>query len=271
MNKLHIYCFTSKTYRLLDKLPQNIIPVGLGNKTYPVNYLKETNGQNLSNHNKYFAEMSGIYWVFKNRLQNYDENDYIGFCHYRRFWLDNLYPLKHNEYTNIYSKLLKDENNLQNKSCDTFLLDPTKLKNENIYDHFINNHGGKLLNELPNMIETKLYEAFLKYTQKSEFSACNMFITKPKYFRDYCEFIFPFLDDLLKYCLKNDLCKGANIKLPAYFIERFTSFWFHHHTEIKYLSYAQLGKFFTSNIANNFVNTLKTPLSFLFYPTSLDI
>ena len=98
-----------------------------------------------------------------------------------------------------------------------------------------------------------------------------MFITKPKILIDYCEFVFPYLLKILKYCEYNNICTGKNTKLPAYFIERFTSFWFHYHTDIKYLSYAQLGKFFTSNIANKFVNTLKTPLSFLFYPTSLDI
>lgn len=271
MNKFDIYCFTSRKYNLLDKFPKNIIPVGLGENNYPQNYLHEKNGENLSKYNKYFAEMSGIYWVFKNRLKIYDDDDYLGFCHYRRLWLNNLYPKDHKEYSNIYTKLLSNRKYLDNNTCNTFLLDPTKLKNENIYDHFVNNHGQQLLDELPNLIEPELYKSFLKYTKKNEFSACNMFITKPKIFDEYCKFIFPLLNKILFFCLENNLCHGINIKLPAFFIERFTSFWFHHYTKPSYLSYAQLGSFFTSDVSNKFVNTLKTPFSFLFYPTSLDI
>ena len=75
MNKFDIYCFTSRKYNLLDKFPKNIIPVGLGENNYPQNYLHEKNGENLSKYNKYFAEMSGIYWVFKNRLKK--QNNFI--------------------------------------------------------------------------------------------------------------------------------------------------------------------------------------------------
>ena len=38
-----------------------------------------------------------------------------------------------------------------------------------------------------------------------------------------------------------------------------------------YSSYAQLGNFFTSNITNSLYNALKTPLTFRFFPTFLDI
>ncbi len=271
MKKLDIYCFTSKKYHFLDHLPNNIIPVGLGETKFPDHYISESKGINLSKHNKYYAEMSGIYWVYKNKLQYYNENDLIGFCHYRRLWLNDCYIKNHNQISSIFSKILHSHEQLDNKSAETFLLDPTKLKNENIYDHFVNNHGNILIEQISNFLEPDLYKAFLEYMQKREFSACNMFITKPKQFNDYCEFIFPLLEKILIFCLEKDLCKGNNIKLPAYFIERFTSFWFHHYTKISYLSYAQLGSFFTSNISNKFINTLKTPFSFLFYPTSLDI
>ena len=74
-----------------------------------------------------------------------------------------------------------------------------------------------------------------------------------------------------KISLKNNLCVNNNIKLPGYFIERFTSFWFHEYTKVGYLSYIQLGKYFTNNITNKFYNSLKTPYSFMLCPTILDI
>ena len=53
-----------------------------------------------------------------------------------------------------------------------------------------------------------------------------MFITKVKYFREYCEIIFPWLHNCFKYCEANNLLKGYNSRLPAFLAERFTSYWY---------------------------------------------
>ena len=270
MGRLKIYCFTSNYFFLLDKLPSNIFPVGLGSVKYPENWLDEKNGKNIYDLNKYFAEMTGIYWVFKNELEKFSENDWIGFCHYRRLWLNDLYYPTHNIKSNIYTKLLYEPSTPM-KNFESILLQPTKLKNENIYDHFKNNHGEKLILSSFNFLEKEMSYQFKEYLKKREFSLCNMFITKPKFFFDYANFVFPFLNKLLDYCLKNNLCVGKNIKLPAYFLERFTSFWFHQYTKVGYLSYKELSKFQMSNITNKFFNSLKIPNSFNQCPTILDI
>jgi len=270
MEKLDIYCFTSKNYKFLDYLPKNIIPVGLGNNDYSKNYLVETSGKNISKFNKYFAELSGIYWVYKNKLSQYNNNDFIGFCHYRRLWLDGLYFKDHKINSDIFSRLLTNKLEIFDNS-EVVMLQPTKLKNENIYDHFKNNHGSELMDYAISLLDVKKSEAFKKYLKKNELSICTMFITRPSILRDYCDFIFPFLIKLLDYSLSNNLCVGKNTRLPGFFMERFTSFWFHEYHKVKYLSYAQLGNFFTSNLTNNLYNTLKTPLTFRFYPTFLDI
>ena len=127
------------------------------------------------------------------------------------------------------------------------------------------------MNYAISILDSKKSEAFQKYLKKNELSICTMFITRPSILRDYCDFIFPFLIKLLDYSLSNNLCVGKNIRLPGFFMERFTSFWFHEYHNVKYLSYAQLGNFFTSNLTNNLCNTLKTPLTFRLFPTFLDI
>ena len=78
MSDLYIYCLTSKKYNLLKYLPSNIIPLGLGDKPYPKDFLNEKLGINISKHNKYLAEMTGIYWVYKNQINKF-KNDWIGF------------------------------------------------------------------------------------------------------------------------------------------------------------------------------------------------
>ena len=71
MSDLFIYCLTSKQYNLFKYLPSNIIPLGLGDNIYPENFLNEKSGINISKHNKNLAEMTGIYWVYKNQIKKF--------------------------------------------------------------------------------------------------------------------------------------------------------------------------------------------------------
>ena len=68
MSNLYIYCLTSKKYNLFKYLPSNIIPLGLGDNVYPKEFLNENSGINIAKHNKFLAEMTGIYWVYKNQI-----------------------------------------------------------------------------------------------------------------------------------------------------------------------------------------------------------
>lgn len=43
-------------------------------------------GDNISDKNKWYAELTGNYWVWKNYLPVHPEVEYVGFCHYRRNW-----------------------------------------------------------------------------------------------------------------------------------------------------------------------------------------
>lgn len=48
-------------------------------------YLRDDSGDNISELNPYYAEMTGEYWAWKNA-----ECDIIGFCHYRRYFAKNI-------------------------------------------------------------------------------------------------------------------------------------------------------------------------------------
>ncbi len=270
MTKLNIFCLTSKNYSLLNKLPKIITPLMVGNHTSDNKFLNENTGINISHLNKYYAEMTGIYWVFKNKITDFTDDDWIGFCHYRRLWLNKIYEKKTISISSIYDKML--DNFISNKkNFNSIMIEPTILKRESIVEHFINNHGPEIFDFLNEILDKNTYDDFNKYLKKNKFSTCNMFITKPKIFSNYCNIIFPIMNKLYVECEKRNLCVGKNIKLPAFLIERFTSFWFEKNTNIEYLSYAVLNKFYLSNIVNKFINPLKLPLSFSGYPTKLDI
>ena len=72
----------------MDKLPYYIKPLGLGDIKYPQNWLQEKLGKNISNLNKYYAEFTGFYWIWKNKLSNLKDDDLIGNCHNRVLWLN---------------------------------------------------------------------------------------------------------------------------------------------------------------------------------------
>ena len=68
-------------------------------------------------------------------------------------------------------------------------------------------------------------EKFRKYLNGNEL-CITIFITKARLFKKFCESLFPWLEKCLDYCMKNNLCKDYNIRLPAFLMERYSSYWF---------------------------------------------
>ena len=120
--KLKIFCMSVKSLRVIEKLPKYIVPFGLGNLKYPNNWLTENNGKNISHLNKYFGEATGMYWLWKNYMKNFEANDWIGFCQYRRLWLNKLFESKQKKnISSLYSNLLNPNNKIFSYFCLSWL------------------------------------------------------------------------------------------------------------------------------------------------------
>ena len=74
----HIY------YPHMDKI--NYQPVGLGSGNFPKNWMTDNTGDNISKKNNYYDMYSFHYWLWKNKLLSLDDNKWICFSNYRRFW-----------------------------------------------------------------------------------------------------------------------------------------------------------------------------------------
>ena len=265
--KLNIFCTAIKYYKVIDKLPKYIIPLGLGEEHYPSSWLNEKKGDNICSLNKYYGEATGIYWVWKNYLKNLKKDDWIGFCQYRRLWLNSYYDKKQKyNFSNLYSNLLKDSNILLNSS-ETILLQPTIFKNENLLEQFDKIYGENLILNCLNFLPNKDKNDFINFLKGNRLSICNMFITKPHIYKQYCNDMFNWIEKCFNYCKEKNLLTGHNIRLPIFMVERYTSFWFEKYSKCNYLSFAKLGKFFLSNKINKLINPLKLPFSFRTYPT----
>lgn len=55
-----------------------------GEKSELLSYVGDDSGENISDQNCYYSELTGMYWAWKNA-----DADYIGICHYRRYLLDH--------------------------------------------------------------------------------------------------------------------------------------------------------------------------------------
>ncbi|HJO77375.1 MAG TPA: DUF4422 domain-containing protein [Pelagibacteraceae bacterium] len=270
MVNLEIYCTALQYLNVLDKLPSYIKPLGLGNNNYPDHWLKENNGENISNLNKYYGEVSGIFWIWKNRLNDKGKNDWIGNCHYRKLWLNNLYNKKQKlSLSSLYTNLLSIDNQIF-KDCDVVQIQPIILKKETLFQQFDKVHKNNVLKNCVDFLTSKEKEKFLNHLNGNKIYGLNMFITKTPFIKEYCENLFPWLKKCLDYCVNNNLCNNYNTRLPAFLAERYTSYWFSQNAKSKYLSYARLGNFMLSNNINKFINPTKIPFTFRMYPTIHD-
>ena len=74
----------------LEKIKKlNYIPVGLGTDKFDKEWTTDNTGKNISFKNKFYGENTFHYWLWKNQLKDCFEKTWVGFCHYRRFWVKN--------------------------------------------------------------------------------------------------------------------------------------------------------------------------------------
>ena len=81
-----MYCLSlnDEDYHKIKTL--KYIPVGLGNNKFNSNWLRDNTNENISNKNSFYGEYTFHYWFWKNKLTEINEETWIGFCAYRRFW-----------------------------------------------------------------------------------------------------------------------------------------------------------------------------------------
>ena len=120
----------------MEKLPNFVIPLGLGEEKYPNNWLTEKVGKNISSLNKYYAEFTGLYWIWKNKIDNLDNNDLIGNCHNRVLWLNELIENK-KKFTNdsLFENFLRQENSIL-KNTDVIQVQPITFEKKKFVRRF---------------------------------------------------------------------------------------------------------------------------------------
>lgn len=83
MSKLSIYVMAHKAFE--GPKDTCYIPLQVGAALHEdLGYLRDDSKDNISSKNPNYCELTGLYWVWKNDYKS----DYVGLCHYRRYFLD---------------------------------------------------------------------------------------------------------------------------------------------------------------------------------------
>ena len=169
------------------------VHVGAAGKNRIEDYQRDDQGENISDLNPYFCELTGLYWAWKNL-----DADYIGLAHYRRHFSSNPYT------KNVWDGILK-KSDIENDIGRIKVFVPSKRRYyiETLYSHYAHTHYIFQLDETRNIIEKQCYEyleSFDRACGRTWGYMFNMMIMERGLFEQYCSWLFPILFELRRRC-----------------------------------------------------------------------
>ena len=151
--------------------------------------VRDDYGDNISNKNPYYCELTGLYWAWKNL-----NCDYIGLSHYRCYFAKDVF-LKTVEYRKKTILSQKDIDKLLDEG-DILLPEKSVLDNDTVRSYYELAHVAKDLATVENIIATKYpkyVDSFNKVMNEHSISYYNMFVMKKELFDEYCTWLFGIL------------------------------------------------------------------------------
>lgn len=246
MKKIEMFVITHR--KLFLKVPENykIIGVGKYGKENSKTILCDSIGENIANKNANYCELTAIYWLWK----NYDLPDYIGICHYRRFFVNGI-------KSKIYST-----NKLEEIMQKYDVILPYKVKEKpDVWGYFANSISGRekdllSLEELIRKDYPDYYDYFEKVMHSRSASFCNMMVMKKADFNNYCSWLFELLEKYEKMVDLEDYTKQEQ-RIYGFMSEFLLNVWIEKESKsVKYLN----SMLFTENKFKNFLKKIKIQL-----------
>lgn len=170
----------------------------------------DADGDNISEKNPYYNEMTGLYWLWKNT-----KLDYSGICHYRRQFESDI----------VWKYLWEDK-------ADVILPMPA-LVYPDLSGYYLNWGEKSYYNMMLQVVKDKqpeYYETALWCAKHPIFYPNNIFISKREILEDYCEFVFSVIDEVEE---RMETYEGAKQK-RCWLSEHVTTIYFiKHHNDYR--------------------------------------
>ena len=167
-------------------------------------------GDNISCRNGSYCEMTAHYWIWK----NVHDTEYVGVCHYRRFFGVDL--------TNSNIKDIMAD-------ADVLMVEPS-WHVDSVYSYFAKYMGAENMTILSMVMKKRFPEYYktLEYICDGiKFHPFNMLLCRNSLFNDYCQWIFTILEACEKYVkpapysnARRTLAYMAELLTGVYFIHR---------------------------------------------------
>lgn len=224
-----IYIITHKTFNpfFVDEKHYKILHVGLNSDT-DEKYLNDNEGNNISEKNPYFCELTGLYWIWKNSTEN--EESITGLVHYRRYFTTKLGDLLYT-YFNIAPHVLpykRIEKGL--KYADIILPTPEKIY-RTVWRSYADVHDEEdliLVRKIIAKICPNYLQSFDKVMKGHHYYYANMMLCNKKILDAYSNWLFSILFDLEK---KIDITKYSDSyqkRVFGFLSERLLQVWVYH-------------------------------------------
>ncbi|MBS6698498.1 MAG: DUF4422 domain-containing protein [Faecalibacterium prausnitzii] len=236
------------------QIPRNqiFLPIQVGKKLSCIDLKiqsdSDVNGvecDNISALNGIYCEMTAMYWAWKNVNTIFPSLDYIGLCHYRRYFrskknynsldilisrikssVKTLFGLKQPMELFDQPELINDVNsepiNRDVEKLKAIILDSDIVCTQPII--YVNNSvkqcfeviGREYISILEEIIKNNYedyYHTLQCVLQGKSLVSANMIIIKMEYLDEYCSFIFGALNEHLNYLLNNKYIYDINEKV----------------------------------------------------------
>jgi hypothetical protein len=228
--------------------------VGCGNSiAFPSSWQKSNEKKNISEKFFSYADLVGHYYIWKNFLDKYNQDSWVGFSQYRRLWiknkitndvelnlLDRIILTNIDESWNEYDAIIppafffrkKKKEMLKNMFLFPIKRDINLLKYKTtVLDQFAQSLGpfGKdLIFEIIQYLPTSESYDFLEFLKKrTHLSAHGMYISRVKIINQYSNLIFEWFLKCENIINKNNnLPLIKNSRIFQYINERFLDYWF---------------------------------------------
>ena len=173
------------THKKCNYLPGKTY-IGVGSKEIEGVKVYDNTRDNISSKNKYYCELTALYWIYKN-----DKRDIISFEHYRRYFYKgfSVKPLKEKYILSLF-----------NKGYEIVL--PKKhiidvFKRRDVYSIYSDNHIKEdmdLCEEAIKNLCPEYLDAFNYTMHSNHMTYFNMFITKKELLDEYAKWLFMIFD-----------------------------------------------------------------------------
>lgn len=190
---------------------EKVIQVGAAlteSRVYP-NVLTDDLGDNISEKNKQFCELTALYWIWKNATE-----DIVGLVHYRRHFI-----------------LPKDwQERMINNDIDVILPLPLYVT-PSVGENYRKRHDFSDWDYMLQYIKenrSEEYEDVKKVFEGNLYSPCNMFVMKRNVLLDLCQWMFPILDAVVEHGGQKE--DSYMNRYPGFISERLITYFFQKHS-----------------------------------------